>query len=528
MKFRVALLVPAVGALVAGLLVASPAEAARSQLITGTITGPGGAGSVGPIRVELIEVVRGGNTKVVRFANGLGDGSAYSFKVALNGKKKRNKASKPYRLRISTPAAGGGSRSWYWRGRNGATTGGGRHLRDASVVTATKGGAFRADFRYSSISGTAPQGAQVTVAGAPATYKGGRDARRELDMPGCANVFATSTVTNGTYRADFLPYLPGDKRYMVSVRAGGDERWNNSFGSCFDVQNYRYSRANMLALEPAGLNYPVTAGATGNTLTVAGKFSGFKATVQGDRWVSLREAQPAVAILDSPVVAEKRLEATGTTTFGDLPPGRYYVELGRRTGCADWYPSRYSNNNTYFKGLDRSAERWKTFPYLSKLQGNRKSGLERRAREVQPNPATDAAQGKRPGGAAGWMYRTHCKALGYGRVSTIDIAGTGTSNRVSLRSKRGGVVKGHVSRAKGRTNKEMLVTLSSTDGKRVLRTDLTDGGGNFYVAGLAPGRYKISVNADSWRGIGKKFKGRQFITVKAGRTRNAGNLRFTD
>jgi hypothetical protein len=272
----------------------------------------------------------------------------------------------------------------------------------------------------------------------------------------------------------------------------------------------------------------VTAGATGNTLTVAGKFSGFKATVQGDRWVSLREAQPAVATLDSPVVAEKRLEATGVATFGDLPPGRYYVELGRRTGCADWYPSRYSNNNTYFKGLDRGSERWKTFPYLSKLQGNRKSGLERRAREVQPNPATDAGQGKRPSGAAGWMYRNHCKALGYGRVSTIDIAGTGTSSRVSLRSKRGGVVKGHVSRAKGRTNKEMLVTLSSTDGKRVLRTDLTDGGGNFYVAGLAPGRYRISVNADSWRGIGKKFKGRQFITVKAGRTRNAGNLKFTD
>jgi hypothetical protein len=84
-----------------------------------------------------------------------------------------------------------------------------------------------------------------------------------------------------------------------------------------------------------------------------------------------------------------------------------------------------------------------------------------------------------------------------------------------------------VSRTPGRTNKEMMVTLSSRDGKRVLRTDLTDGKGNFYVAGLAPGRYQISVNADSWRGIGRAFKGRHFITVKAGRVKNAGNLRFS-
>jgi hypothetical protein len=528
MKFRVALLVPAVGALVAGLLVAAPAEAARAQVITGTVSGPGGAGNVGPIRVELIEIVRGGNTKVVRFANGLSDGASYTFRIPLNGKKKRNKASKPYRLRISAPAATGGSRSWYWRGKNGAPASGGRHLRDGSAVVATKYGPFRADFRYSSLSGTAPNGAQVTVAGAPASYKGGRDARRELDMPGCANIFATGTVSGGTYRADFLPYAPGDRRYMVAVRNGGDERWNNSFGSCFDVQNYRYSRANMIALDQGGTNFPVTAGATANTLTVNGRFSGFKPTGQGDRWISIREAQPSVTILDSPVVAEKQAANNGTATFNDLPAGRYYVELGRRTGCADWYPSRYSNNNTYFKGLARGSERWKTFPYLSKLSGGRTSGLEGIARRANPNPATDAVQGKRPRGAAGWMYRKHCKALGYGSVATVDISGTGSNRQVSLRSKRGGVVKGHVSRAPGRTNKEMMVTLSSTDGKRVLRTDLTDGGGNFYVAGLAAGRYKITINADSWRGIGRTYKGRHFITVKPGRTRNAGNLRFGD
>lgn len=529
MKFRLALLVPAVGALVAGVLVASPAEAVRAQVISGTVTGPGGAGNVGPVRVELISVVRGGNTKVVRFANNVPNGGAYSFSVPLNGKKQTNKKSRPYKLRIIASPSAGGARSWYWRGSNNAATTGGRHLRDATTVTATKFGAYRADFRYSSISGTAPNGARLTVAAAPPTYSGGNSARRELDIPGCANTYATTTVTGGTYRADFLPFAPGDKRYMVAARLGDDERWNNAFGSCFDVQNYRYTRSNMIALGQTGTNYPVAVGPSGNTLKVRSTFKGFGATSQGDRWVTLREASPRVAILDSPIVAERQTSSSNSTTFFNVAPGRYYVELGRRTGCADWYASRYTNNNTYFKGLDRGSERWKTFPYLSKLSGGRTSGLEGIARRVSPNPATDAGQGRKPRSGKGWMYRKHCKALGAGHVKVVDIAAPGTGEtRTSLISKRGGIVKGHVSRAPGRTNKEMMVTLSSSDGKRVLRTDLTDGRGNFYVAGLAPGRYKITINADSWRGIGRTFKGRHYITVKTGRTKNAGNLRFGD
>ncbi len=526
MKFRLALAVPALGALVAGVLVASPAEAVRSQVITGTVAGPGGAGNVGPTRVELISVVKGGNTKVVRFANDIPDGGSYSFSVPLNGSK--NKSSRPYRLRIVAQPTGGEARSWYWRGKNNQPSSGGRHLRDATVVKATKYGAFRADFRYSSIGGTAPAGAQLTVAGAPASYGGGREARRELDIAGCGNVFSTQTATNGTYRFDFLPFASGDRRYMIGARLGDETRWNNQFGSCFDVQDYRYSRSNMIALDPGGTNYPVAVGSSGNHLTVKSTFRGIKATAQGDRWISIREAAPRTAILDSPIVAQRQASSDGRTTFYNLPPGRYYVELGRRTGCADWYPSRYTNNNSYFNGLDRGSERWKTFPYLSKLPGNKNRGLELLARRANPNPATDAAQGKKPRGAKGWMYRLHCKAMGYGQVKTVDITGTGTGERrTTLTSKRGGVVKGHVSRTPGRTNKEMMVTLSTRDGKRVLRTDLTDGKGNFYVAGLAPGRYQISVNADSWRGIGRAFKGRHFITVKAGRTKNAGNLRFS-
>jgi hypothetical protein len=491
----------------------------RSQQIVGTVNGPGGAGNVGPVRVELLSIDRGGNTKVERFANDLTDGASYRFSVPLGA---NNSKSKPYRLRIVGPSTAGDAHSWFWRGKNGRPSTGGRYLRDGSPIQATKYGAFNASFRYSSISGTAPAGTRLTVAAAPPTY--------ELDIVSCANIFSTTTVgASGTYQVNFLPFSPGDKRFLVAAKKDGEERWNNSFGSCLDVQNYRSSRSNMLALEQGGLNHNVAVGASGNHITVDGSFSGLRPTAQGDRWISLRETTPGVPILDSPIVAQKAAAGNGNATFYNVPPGRYYVELGRRTGCADWYASRYANNKSYFKGLDRSSERWKTFSKLSALPGNRRGGFEYLARTANPNPATDAKQGKRPKGRAGWMYRTHCKALGAGTFKVVNVSGLGNSTRsVALRSKKGAVVRGKVSRAKGRTNKEMMVTLSSTDGKRVIRTDLTDGGGRFHVAGLPAGRWKITVNADSWRGIGRTFKGRHFITVKAGRTYSAGNLRFSD
>ena len=88
------------------------------------------------------------------------------------------------------------------------------------------------------------------------------------------------------------------------------------------------------------------------------------------------------------------------------------------------------------------------------------------------------------------------------------------------------VVKGRVTRSKGRTNKEMLVRLSSAAGTRVLRTDFTDSKGYFYVAGLDDGNYTISVNSDSWRGISRRFTGKHSITVKAGRVYSVGTLKF--
>jgi hypothetical protein len=56
---------------------------------------------------------------------------------------------------------------------------------------------------------------------------------------------------------------------------------------------------------------------------------------------------------------------------------------------------------------------------------------------------------------------------------------------------------GRVTRVKGRTNKEMLVRLTSSEGTRIVRTALTDSKGTFYVAGPASGTWTISVSSDS-------------------------------
>lgn len=228
-----------------------------------------------------------------------------------------------------------------------------------------------------------------------------------------------------------------------------------------------------------------------------------------------------------PVVASGLADSAGNRTFSNLRPGDYYVEVGGRTGCADWYPSRYPNSRAYFNGEDRGNELWKAFLRLRDLSGNARSGQEYLARHAIPNPATGAAQNHVRGGYAGWMYPDHCKAYGAGTVNRLTVSGTGqTITTTTSRDPRGAVVKGRVTRPKGKTNKEILVRLSSSDGRRVIRTDVTDGSGTFYVAGLASGRWVISVNSDSWRGIGRNFTGRHSVTVKAGRGYNVGTVKF--
>lgn len=169
-----------------------------------------------------------------------------------------------------------------------------------------------------------------------------------------------------------------------------------------------------------------------------------------------------------------------------LGEGYYWFEVGRRTGCSAWYRSRYPNNNGYFNGLDRSFEKWK-------------------------------ARNHR-------MYRQHCRAYTAGAFRLVYVAGPTT--RVTLTNSKGGSVSGRVTAAKIKPRTELMVRLTSSAGTKVYRTAMTDGAGRFKVTGLAPGRYRVVVNADSWRGISRSFKGKKFITVKKGKNRSVGTLRF--
>ncbi|MFI5428193.1 hypothetical protein [Aeromicrobium sp. UC242_57] len=499
------------------------------QDITGTVTGIGGS-LVSDVRVDLLRSVRGGNVVVVKGQDVPNNGGRFRLGVSLGA---NNASSSPYRLRVSGTDAQGVRRSWFWRGTDNRPSGGGAHLRDGSVIRASRLSDFDANFTYGKISGTTAAGAEVTVASPPPSFSGGSTTLRELDITRCANIFGqTKANSSGGYVVQFLPLTAtSSNRYMVGVKNGSTQAWygrtNTRYGSCYDITNYRYKKTNLITLT-APLVKSLNASSSDNRVTVKARYSkAYKPTQQGDRWIRLREKIPGTRVLDSRVVAEGFASAgSKSRTFNNVAPGDYWVEVGRRTGCSDWYPSKFPNNRAYFKGSDRSAERWKSFKRLKDLSGGKNSGNEARARRADPNPATDA-QNKIKRGYAGWMYRGYCKAHGAGTVNTVRVSGTGQRiTKTTSTNRQGAVVKGRVSRTKGRTNKEIMVRLSSSAGTRVIRTDITDGSGTFYIAGLASGKWTISVNSDSWRGIGRKFTGRKSVTVRAGKGYNVGTLRF--
>ncbi|NRQ50372.1 carboxypeptidase-like regulatory domain-containing protein [Aeromicrobium stalagmiti] len=500
------------------------------QEITGQVTGVGSVLAKN-IRVDLIKTLRGGNVQIVKGQDVTSNGGSYSLAVNLGA---NNSPSSSYRLRISGSDQDGIRRSWYWRGADDKPTGGGAHLRDAVVVQATKSSNFDADFVYGSISGTTAEGADITVASLPPSYSGGSSVLRELDIPYCANVFGrTEASGTGSYAVTFLPMTSSlNNRYMVGARNGKTQAWygegNERYGSCYDATDYKPTRANLITLTAPVTGKSISAFQSDNNIKINGVFSpSYKPTSQGDRWIRLREKIPNLPILDSPVVAEGQGDSSGNRTFSNLAPGKYWVEVGRRTGCSDWYPSRFPDNSAYFKGLDRSSEKWKAFKRLRDLSGNADGGFEYIARTVQPNPARGSEQNRIVSGYKGWMYRGYCKAYGAGTINTMDVNGTGQSfTKTTSRNGKGAVVKGRVTRTGGRTPKEMMVRLSSSAGTRVIRTDITDGSGVFYIAGLPSGRWTISVNSDSWRGISRSFSGRHSVTVRAGKGYNVGTLRF--
>lgn len=502
------------------------------QDITGTITNTGSV-TITDLHVDLVKEVRGGNVTVVKGAD-VSVGGTYRFGVNLGA---NNSPSAPYKLRIRGRDQNGVGRSWYWRGSDGAPVGGGAYLRDGSPVRAGRLHDFVADFTYTSISGTTASGAEVTVAATPPSFRGGSAVSRELDIPYCANVFGQDDAEGGSYAVGFLPVTPADSpsvsnRYMIGAKSGSVHAWYGKsatrFGSCYDATNYERSRAALIKLETQVVGKALGVSATNNDIKINGVFSpAYKPTAQGDRYITLREKIPGVKILDTPIVARGLASSSGDRTFTALEPGKYWVELGRRTGCADWYPSKFPNNNLYFKGLDRASEKWKAFRRLRDLSGNANSGYEYIARHADPNPASGTEQNKIKSGYQGWMYREYCKAMGAGVITTLNVDGTSNSfTKTTPRNPIGAVVKGKVKRSGSKTNKEMMVRLTSPAGTRVVRADVTDSSGTFYVAGLASGKWTISVNPDSWRGIDRTFTGRHSITVKAGKGYNVGTLRL--
>lgn len=496
------------------------------QQLKGSVQGPDGKEATG-VKVEMVRQLRGGNTQVVRSADIPDGGGNYSFNVPLGS---NNATSGPYRLRISGRDKDDTFRSWYWRGANGSAFGsGGRYIDEGTSVRVTKMGDYDANFVYGSIGGTVQDhinggSAEITVAAPPPVYSTNSKVLREYDFTSCANIYGktTSNSTTGAYRVDFLPLYGGNPRYMVRAASAGVETWNTpaggttGFGSCLDVIDYTNRTAANLVPVPASA-YNVQVRRSNNSVNIDGSFSGFSPTFS-DRYVTLREKIPGVPVLSSPVVARGSVNtsgnASGVSALKNVPPGKYWVEMGRRTTCSAWYPSVYPNNNAYFSGEDRGAERWKTV--AGKYPEYKKSYTMGYVAKTPPR------------GYKGWMYRGYCKALGAGTYdNTLNISNLDqTVTKVTSRVRKGAIVKGRVTRVDGKTNKEMMVTLSSSDGKRVLRTDLTDSRGYFYVAGLPSGNWRITVNADSWRGIGRSFSGKHSIGVTAGGTYNAGTLRF--
>lgn len=497
------------------------------QQLKGTVDGPFGHEAT-DVKVELVRTLKGGSIQPVRYAEIPDGGGSYSFNVPLGS---NNSTSGSYKLRISGRDNNGSFRSWYWRGSNGSTAGGGaRYYDEGTTVRVTKLGDYDAHFKYGSISGhvaSSSGSAEVTVAAPPPAYSTNSRTLREYDFPYCGNIYGKTTTSGGNYRIDFLPLNGSAPRYMVRASSGGVETWNTpdglgnqGFGSCLDVMDYESrTSANLLSIPgslEAGYNAKVRQ--SGNTVNVDGAFSGFTPTTS-DRFVTLREKIPGIPVLSSPVVATGRTNSSGNANgelaINNVPPGKYWVEIGRRTTCSAWYASIYTNNNAYFTGQDRGSERWKTVAgKYAEYQKSYDMGY------VAKTP---------PRGYKGWMYRGYCKALGTGtynntmRINNLDQPVT---TEVTSTVRKGAIVRGRVTRAGGRSNKEIMVRLSSSDGKRVIRTDLTDSKGYFYVAGLPSGKWTISVNSDSWRGIGRTFTGKHSISVTSGRTYSAGTLYF--
>ena|GEM_PF-3127243 len=541
------------------------------QKISGSVTSAAAQGRMTDVTVQLRQPLKGGNyddvASVSLGAINPGGSANFELKTPANSMV-NNVSSASYQLRIRARDDQQEWHEWWWRGTEANPfTGGTRYPRTA---TALKPGLqpTTANFRYGSIAGVAKvdgeTGDDVSVAAisAPSDFSSSLNSTvlRELDVESCGDEYARVRSDDGSYRLDFLPaplsgpenhYLvrafkdDGDAKVVDGLQLANSEGWTKSapggasYGTCYQALDYELSPLEGMQFGGSGtlggvnvnVVTPQHAKAEASIDLNYRKFGDSRGawTDYSDQWVMFRMYIPGLPRNDSPVVVQGMAKDSPTAEDPDLstefklPPGRYWVETGRRgAGCAMWYPSVYPDNNAYFKGEDRGAEKWKVV-----------------AKGKSPS-ATAIAHGFNTlkvgslGSGKSWMYRDYCKTINEGTVTLpkVDIPagfeGTVTLPVADGSIKAGAVVSGTVKRAGGKTNKEMMVRLSSTDTAwGVIRVDLTDSKGKFYVAGLPAGTYKVQVNSDSWRGIGRSFTGTKTITVKAGKTYSIGTLNFS-
>lgn len=459
--------------------------------ISGTVARSGGPAATG-VKVELWRMGTRNRDVLVSTATDVErNGGRFSFRVRMGA---NNTPSAKYKLHV-IGTSGGERRSWWWRGGNGSFAGGARDMGSATKIRVTKAGRYRyvANARYAAIAGQvrngsrAVGGTEVTIIGRPPYWSRSSRVMRDLDFMSCANVYGrTVTNSSGRYQVGFLPTSTA-RIYAVKPESGGlwfgagDKAW----GSCHGLINNRAearSSTRMLQLPAAGLTnrvHNIGAGRTKVTVNVTG-YQGPSSSAKVDRYLTVREYAKGRKILSSDVV---RATSGRRLSLGE---GYYWFEIGRRTGCNAWYKSRYKNNDGYFNGLDRGFEKWKAKNYR--------------------------------------MYRQHCRAWTSGSYRLVYVKGS--AQRVNIKNLKGGSVSGRVTAAKIKPRTELMVRLTSTDGKKVYRTAMTDGAGRFKVTGLASGRYKVVVNADSWRGISRAFAGPKTVKVTRGKNKSVGTLTF--
>lgn len=477
--------------------------------------------------------------ETINVANG-GSGP-YTFKSKAIGSNNAA-SSRRYKIRVSG-TADGVRRTWWWRGStngNNTSYGGSKTVEEGTSIQLTKYGPFEAKIRWGAFTGTVNDtdgdeaGAEVHVLGLPIHPQTGA-AARSLDYAYCANSFGADTVTGTTWRVAFVPRNDGaDKRYLVQVTpkpgSGSWETWNKDFGSCQDALAYTNSTSNLLDLGTDAATGTTTLRPSTATVQFRGRYSGYS-EAYGDRYVSLRRYIPGKTILDMPIVkvgvATPLSSVSASVDLTGIPPGKYWAELGRRTSCAAWYPSVYANNDAYLQGEDRGNERWKSFE--GKYPDELSSALE--AQVYAHNYVPKAV----PSGKRGWMYRDVCVSNSAGQRRFLDVPNdTATvalpdddAGNGYVYVREGATISGHVTRAGGKSNKEMMVSAYSTVGTLVMRSAYTNSSGNFKIRGLASGKYRIGVNLDSWRGIGRSFSGTSIKSVTAGHDYSVGTLYFS-